>query len=447
MFEGFEMQTTIAFTTLGCKVNQVETEQFKEAFNILGYQVVSFEQKADIYIINTCTVTHVSDRKSRSLVRRAARLNPGAWLVVTGCMAQILAEQVAQIAPVHLIIGNGRKDSLPQIVHEAFRAEAGMPPSEPKIMMADSRQPEPLATICYQKRHLRTRAFVKIEDGCESFCTFCIVPQARGRVRSKCPENILKELIQLVSLGYSEAVLTGIHIGQYGADLVDWNLASLLRYLLDNLPVSGFSIRLGSIEPLEISASFRQLIAVESRICRHFHIPLQSGSKAILKAMHRRYSPEDYRELIFALHEDFPDAALAADVMIGFPGETDEDFQATYDLIADLPLTDLHVFKYSRRPGTPASNFPDQISEAVKNVRSDILLKLAQNKKKTFLEKFIGRSIEVLVEQIKHDQQYLGISDNYIEVEIISEKKLSAGEKKVVYCTEVQEEKILGRIV
>lgn len=406
-----------AFYTLGCKVNQVDTEQIKEAFLKQGYQVVDFNEAADIYVINTCTVTHVSDRKSRAVIRRAARRNPLAQIVVTGCLAQADPDQIKAIPGVSMVVDNQDKERIPDLVGGTVKGDAdGVFAS--------------LAPVLFTSRHERTRAFIKIEDGCHSYCSYCIVPYTRGPVRSKRPEHVQAELQRLVELGYREIVLTGIHTGLYGYDLKNINLTELLKQLLGEVD-GDYRIRLSSIEPLEICPALLQLVQQEPRICRHFHVPLQSGSDAVLKAMNRRYNGQYYRDLILEISKRIPGVGLSADVMVGFPGESQQDFQATYDLLAELPLLDLHVFKYSRREGTPAALMKGQIDEGVKQERSQALLQLARDKHLQRLENSCGQMLRVLVEQRIQAQTYTGLSDNYIEVRWDSSRDLRGEFAKV----------------
>lgn len=409
----------IAFYTLGCKVNQVETEQLIEEFVSRGYQLAGFDEPADIYIINTCTVTHVSDRKSRAMLRRAVRRNPQAIVAAIGCVAQVSHEQLAAIEGVDLVIGNRDKENLPAIIEEYMAREH----SGAEVVVNPITRDDKLQAIMYSKLHQRTRAFVKIQDGCQSYCAYCIIPQARGPVRSKLPEDVLAEIKQLVHLGYKEIVLTGIHTGFYGIDITDWNLNRLIRTILDQVPGS-YRIRLSSIEPLEINDELLDMIVRDRRMCRHLHIPLQSGSDRILRSMGRRYDRNYYRELIEKTAREIPQIAITADVIVGFPGETKQDFQDSYDLIEQLPISDLHVFKYSRRAGTRAAEMINQVAEYEKHTRSEILLELAKNKKNMFIKRFTGQTINLLVEQKSGKDKYTGITDNYIEVIFSSELDL-----------------------
>lgn len=401
----------IAFYTLGCKVNQVETEQLIEEFDSRGYQLVEFDEPADIYIINTCTVTHVSDRKSRAMLRRAVRRNPQAMVAAIGCIAQVDAAQLAAIEGVDLVIGNRDKENLPAIIEEyIMREHSGV-----EVLVSPISQDDKPKAIMYSQHHQRTRAFVKIQDGCQSFCAFCIVPQARGPVRSKLPEDVLAEIKQLVLLGYKEIVLTGIHTGFYGIDIPDWNLNRLIRAILDQVP-GFYRIRLSSIEAMEINDDLLEMIARDRRLCRHLHIPLQSGSDHILKSMGRRYDRNYYGELIEKAAQRIPGIALTADVMVGFPGETEQYFQDSFDLINQLAISDLHVFKYSPRVGTRAAEMQDQVAEQEKQSRSERLIELARKKKNEFVKQFTGQTFSLLVEQKSGKDKYTGITDNYIEV-------------------------------
>lgn len=409
----------LAFYTLGCKVNQVETEQIKEEFDSRGYQIVDFDEPADIYVINTCTVTHVSDRKSRAMLRRAVRRNPAALVVALGCVAQVDAEQLAAIEGVDLVVGNKDKENLVPIVEDYIsREHTGVEVKVDRISSEDKPR-----TILYQHLHQRTRAFVKIQDGCQSFCSYCIVPFARGPVRSKRPEDVLAEIKQLVDLGYREIVLTGIHTGFYGADLQDWSLSRLLATILDQV-VGEYRIRLSSIEPLELNDKLLDLVAADRHICRHLHIPLQSGSDHILKSMGRRYDRSYYRELTTQAFQRIPGVALMADVMVGFPGESEENFADTYDLIEQSPLANLHVFKYSRRAGTRAAEMKDKVDEKEKQRRSELLIELARKKQIEFINQFRGQSFDLLVEQKIGLDKYTGITDNYIEIDFTSVQDL-----------------------
>lgn len=409
---------SVAFHTLGCKVNQIETEHIKEDFIKRGYTFVDFASQADIYIINTCTVTHVSDRKSRAMIRRAVRSNPDAIIAVIGCSAQVNASDLAAIEGVNLIVGNKDKENVADIIANYITANQCQIYAEP-ITKNDKLKP-----MIFSSPHERTRAFIKIQDGCQSFCSYCIVPTARGVIRSKPLLDVLSEVKQLLSLGYKEIVLTGIHTGFYGKDLENINLVGLLEEILTENKNQEYRLRLSSIEPLEVNDELINLVKNEKRICKHFHIPLQSGSDKVLKAMNRRYTSSQYGELLLKIKAAIPNAAIAADVMVGFPTETEEDFNNTYNLISRLPLTHLHIFKYSKRPGTKAALLPSVVEAKEKNWRSEQLLTLAKEKHQQFVESNSGLILDLLVEQQISEFKYKGLTDNYIEMEFSADKNL-----------------------
>lgn len=429
---------TAAFHTLGCKVNQVETEQIKEELLRSGYEVVDFDGPADLYVINTCTVTHVSDRKSRSMIRRALKNNPEATIVVTGCMAELDAENVARMKGVNWVIGNRDKHRIAQIIDPDSSDHLDSHILREPISAQDLIQP-----VLYHDQHERTRAFVKVQDGCQSFCTYCIVPYTRGPVRSKAPDDVIREISQLVDIGYREIVLTGIHTGQYGRSMEGWNLDRLLTEIFTQVQGS-YRIRLSSIELGEVTDRLIRSYVEETRLCKHLHLPLQSGSDPILKRMGRRYTRSEFYDRVMEIVELVPDLGLAADVMVGFPGETDQDFAATRELLERLPLLDLHVFKYSPRPGTPAASYPDQIDEKVKTRRSSELLALAGRQHRSFLEKRIGQRLTVLAEKCTQNL-CTGFSDNYINVEFLSPHNL-CGEFVEVILEGINEDRAAARI-
>lgn len=398
----------IAVYSLGCKVNQVELEAVEESFRRQGHEMVAYDQPADVYLINTCSVTGTADRKSRAAIRRARRRSPDAVVAVTGCFGDLAARRGLTPEGADLVIPNARKEDAADWIL-AFLAG-----HDPALMNTDSGIMLHPRRIEYVERHARTRAFVKIQDGCESFCSYCIVPYARGRVRSKLADDILAEIRNLVDLSYREIVLTGIHIGQYGRDLDGLELNGLLRRIFDEVP-GNFRLRLSSLEPLEVKPDLIALLQDEPRLCRHLHIPLQSGSETVLRRMNRRYGAAVYAALLEELAGTIPGIGLTADVMVGFPGETPEEFGETCALIEKSPLSDLHVFRYSRRPGTAADRMPDQIPEMVKNERSQLLIALGRRKRETFLNELQTAEAVVLTEEEAADG-VLGLTDNYVPV-------------------------------
>ncbi|KUK32193.1 MAG: Methylthiotransferase YqeV [Thermoanaerobacterales bacterium 50_218] len=407
----------IAFFTLGCKVNQQETAALKKLFQDHGYQIVGFNEPADVYVVNTCTVTHIADRKSRQMLRRATSSNPSAIVAAVGCYCQVAAEEVLAIPGVNIVIGTQDRARLLELVEEvARRKQAGE--KYPKISIVRTLEEKPvfeeLPLPCSGER---SRAFLKIEDGCEQFCSYCIIPYARGKVRSLRPELVKERFQQLLAAGYREVVLTGIHTSAYGKDLPgEIDLVGLLKQLLQ---LQGeFRIRLSSLEPAEITQELLEVIASSPRVCRHLHLPLQSGDDEILKLMHRPYTTEGYRRLFEKVWEMIPGVAVTTDVMVGFPGETEKHFENTYSFIASLPFRGLHVFKYSPRPGTIAAGLPGQISPEEKEERSRRLRNLAKNLEEEFARRFLGHKLVVLAERRIPEGVgcWEGLSDNYLRV-------------------------------
>ncbi|MDF9409288.1 tRNA (N(6)-L-threonylcarbamoyladenosine(37)-C(2))-methylthiotransferase MtaB [Pelotomaculum isophthalicicum JI] len=431
----------VAISTLGCKVNQYESAVLAGIFRDRGYHLVEFEEEADIYIINTCTVTHQGDRKSRQLIRRAARTNPGALIAVTGCYAQVSPEKVLAIPGVDLVVGTKDRTKLVELVETA---EKGLMPVNAVSNLADDCEFEEMPALPLQER---TRAFLKIQDGCNNYCTYCIVPYARGGLRSRRPEKILEIASALVAAGYKEIVLTGIHTGSYGQDLPgDVTLAGLLNKLAG---IQGLSrVRLSSIEPNDITLELVEILAGSPVFCRHLHVPLQSGDDLVLQKMGRRYTAWEYTRLVGVLRENIPGLGLTTDVMVGFPGETDECFDNTYRLLKKTSFSRLHVFKYSPRPGTPAAGFTGQVEPAVKEARSRKLIELGGTLAAGFAASLLGQVLEVLVERQYQEETglYEGLTDNYVRM-IFSGCEQLIGSIVKVMAEEVRGTAIKGRIV
>ncbi len=410
-----------AFYTLGCKVNQQETAALQEVFRQHGYEIVGFKNPADVYIVNTCTVTHLADRKSRQIIRRAAGRNPDAVVAVVGCYAQINPKEVLSIPGVDVVVGTQDRGMLVRLVEEAARQKAtgsASPEASPKINAVRSIQEKPVfEELPIPDNRSRTRAFLKIQDGCDQYCAYCIIPYARGPLRSLRPEMVRERIEQLLDAGYREIVLTGIHTSAYGRDLPDGiDLAGLLR-MLSGLP-GEFRLRLSSVEPADISEELLEVMASSERICRHLHIPLQSGDDEILKRMRRPYTTEEYRALFETACSKISGLAVTTDVMVGFPGESEEEFENSYRFISSLPFRDLHVFKYSPRPGTVAAALPDQVAPAIKDRRSARLIRLADELSRRFAKGFTGQVLTVLVERRAPGKQgyWEGLTDNYLRV-------------------------------
>ena len=382
-----------ALHNLGCKVNSYETEAMQQLLAAAGYQIVDFEEKADVYIINTCSVTNVADKKSRQMLHRAKAKNPEALVVAAGCYAQAAGEKLLEDTAIDLVIGNNKKAELVQLLEERL---AGREPQDAVIDISAAQEYEALH-IERQADH--TRAFIKVQDGCNQFCSYCIIPYTRGRVRSRRPEDVEEEVRTLAEKGYQEIVLTGIHLSSYGTDFKEepQDLLELTKRLHQIPGVK--RIRFGSLEPRLITEEFVRELSAMEKICPHFHLSLQSGCDATLKRMNRHYTCEDYLYRCGILRKYFRDPAITTDVIVGFPGETDEEFAETKKFLETVHFYEMHVFKYSRRAGTRADRMPDQVPEPVKTKRSAELLALEKEMSKAYRASFLGRETEVLLEE------------------------------------------------
>ncbi|AMA72333.1 MULTISPECIES: tRNA (N(6)-L-threonylcarbamoyladenosine(37)-C(2))-methylthiotransferase MtaB [Aneurinibacillus] len=404
---------TVAFHTLGCKVNHYETEAIWQLFKQAGYEKIDFEQKADVYVINTCTVTNTGDKKSRQVIRRAIRRNPDAVVAVTGCYAQTTPHEIMAIPGVDIVVGTSGRDQLIDYVNQYLRERQ---PINAVTNIMKAREYEELDVPEFTDR---TRASLKIQEGCNNFCTFCIIPWARGLMRSRKPESVIEQANKLVAAGYKEIVLTGIHTGGYGEDLEDYNLARLLRDLDSKVP--GLKrIRISSIEASQITDEVIEVLNSSDKMCRHLHVPLQAGDDYVLKRMRRKYTTDEYRRKIEQLHEALPDVAITTDVIVGFPGETEEMFMNGYRFIEEMKFAELHVFPYSKRSGTPAARMEDQVDEEVKNRRVHELIQLSNKLALDYSSKFVGEVLEVIPEEPYKEATdsglYVGHSDNYLKL-------------------------------
>ena len=404
--------TTFCVTTLGCKVNQYESEAIITALRSAGWTLAMSVNPVDVHIINTCTVTGKASMQSRQAIRQAARRHPGSSVIVTGCYAQTAAHEIRKIPGIQAVVGTGDKHRIPEMLLSA----AGLAPGGAQGA-GEAHKFKGFGDAGITVTGIRTRPLLKIQDGCDAFCTYCIVPYARGRSRSMSPESVVAHVQRLEAAGHHEVVLTGIHIGLYGRDLAaPLDLAALVRRLLDATGIA--RIRLSSIEPGEISAALVEMAATSGRLCPHFHMPLQSGDHGILRRMHRPYSPKDFQALVLAIRDRMPDAAIGVDTLIGFPGESPEAFEHTRALIEALPVTYLHVFPFSPRPGTPAADFPDPVAAGELKRRCGIMRTLGQAKKAAFFSRFTGRRLTPLIESRRDPATGLlkGVSANYIPV-------------------------------
>ncbi len=400
----------VAFYTLGCKVNQYETEAIAELFVKEGYQVVDFEENADVYIINTCTVTNLSDRKSRQMIRRAKSINKDSVVAVMGCYAQTAHDEILSIPGVNLVVGTKDRNRIIDYIKDV---EAGQDKIDKVSSIMGVRDFEELKIESFKER---TRAFLKIQDGCSQYCAYCIIPYARGPIRSRPPEDVVSEVKRLSDSGFKEVVLTGIHVASYGKDIKGWTLLDIIKKVHE---VEGIErIRLGSLEPTIITKEFVEAAVNLEKLCPHYHISLQSGCDSTLKRMNRKYTTAEYRETVNLLRSHIKDVAITTDVMVGFPGETDEEFEQTYKFLDEISFAQMHIFKYSPRKGTPAADFESQVSGEKKEERSNRLISLSKKKTNEFNSSFLGRVMPVLYEQeTKADDGTLeGLTSNYIKV-------------------------------
>ena len=428
----------VALHNLGCKVNAYETEAMQEILEQNGYEIVPFEEKADAYIVNTCSVTNMADKKSRQMLHRAKKMNPEAVVIAAGCYVQSAGEELLKDTSVDILIGNNEKVNLPSIL-ENWEKEHN--PLHVHDLTREHTYEE--LTLSHTAGH--TRAFMKIQDGCNQFCTYCIIPYTRGRVRSRRLADIVAEAGRLAENGYQEVVLTGIHLDSYGTDLEEHE--NLLTVIQEIAKIDGIKrIRLGSLEPRIMTEEYVAGLAAEEKLCPHFHLSLQSGCDATLKRMNRRYSAEEFRQCCERLRRHFDDPALTTDVIVGFPGETEEEFTATVEFLKDICFYETHVFKYSRRKGTKADRMPDQIPEQIKNERSDVLLALTEKNSGEYRKKLLGRTVKVLLEEestIGGTTYLTGHTREYVKVAVAPETA-AAGEIIDVKVTGLLKDMVLG---
>ncbi len=403
----------VSYYSLGCKVNEYESVAIINEFMDNGFELVGFQEKADVAIINTCTVTNTSDSKSRKIIRQAVKNNQNGVVAVMGCFAQLNPLQVKEIEGVDIILGTKNRHLLYSLAIDALKTK------NPKFIIEDISKNRDYEEIKINRYNNHTRGFIKIEDGCDNFCSYCAIPYARGRVRSRLPEDVINEISHLSQNGMKEVVLTGINTGAYGKDLNGYSFENLLSDLVsrvDNLP----RIRISSLEMTEITDGLLNIINVhKDKFCNHFHIPLQGGANNTLKRMNRKYTTEEYKEKINKIRNVFPDANITTDVMVGFPGETASDFEETKKFIDSINYGEMHVFPYSRRPNTRAYDFVDQVDDTTKKFRTNELLNLSREKAIEFRKQFVGKRVEVLVEKVQNGICY-GHSSNYLNVKFES---------------------------
>ena len=412
----------VAFITLGCKVNQYETNAMAQKFIEKGYEVVEHTEYADIYVINTCTVTNMSDRKSRQMLRRVKELNKKAIVVACGCYVQVAKEELEKIEEINLVLGNNEKKDIVEHIEKYIKSKNTEKQTIPEVQTEDVMNQKEFVEFGDITFTEKTRAVIKIQDGCDRFCSYCIIPYARGRVRSRKPEHILSEIQKIAKEGIKEVVITGIHIASYGKDFKqEYRLIDLLEEMNG---IEGIErIRLGSIEPLLITEEFVSRLEKLSKICHQFHLSLQSGCDETLKRMNRRYTTEEFKDITKLLRKTFEDAILTTDIIVGFPGESEEEFEKTYAFLEEIKFYKMHVFKYSPRKGTKAAVMPNQIDGNKKEERSKRLIELSNKNEKTYNQQYIGKEVEVLFEEEK-DGVWQGHTKNYILAHYKTEENL-----------------------
>ncbi len=418
----------VALHNLGCKVNSYEIDVMQQMLQKNGYQIVEFEQKADIYIVNTCSVTSIADRKSRQMLHKAKKNNPDSVVVAVGCYVQTGTEDILKDEGIDLAIGNNKKKDLVEIL-EQFLLEKGMHTEDKTLhdtTIIDINHTKEYEEMTLEQTAEHTRAYIKIQDGCNQFCTYCIIPYARGRVRSRKKEDIIREIEGLVARGYKEVVLTGIHISSYGTD---FGQAALLDLVQSIQEIDGLCrIRLGSLEPRIVTEQFATELAKLSKVCPHFHLSLQSGSVNTLKRMNRHYTPSEYLKGVEELRKAFINPAITTDVIVGFPGETKEEFEETRAFLENINLYEMHIFKYSIRKGTIAAKMPDQVADQIKAERSDILLAMEERQSRAYRELYVGSKVSVLFEEEKEilgESYQIGHTSQYVKVAYKTDKNLS----------------------
>ena len=430
----------VAFHTLGCKVNQHDSAIMAALFQDAGYTNVDFNDKADVYVVNTCTVTHLSDRKSRQMIRRAAGENPDATVVVCGCYAQTAKNELEALDEVDLIIGTNERHRVVEAVEE-FRANhvktAYMPDDDELFVYED---------LPHERVSGMTRAYVKVQEGCDQFCAYCIIPYARGPLRSRSEEDTIAEINMLVDKGYKEVILTGIHLGAYGRGVKDQtcDLTGLCRRILDETKIE--RLRLGSLEGIEVTDELIDMIATNPRMAQHLHLPLQSGCDRTLEAMRRPYDSEAFRDMMRSIRQRVPDIAITTDLMVGFPDETEEDFKESLVFCNDIAFANMHIFKYSMRGGTPAAAMTGQIDPQIKERRAKQMADVAQKNKHEYEQRFVGKTLRILVEEQNKEGLWTGHSSNYLFVAFPGEG-IQYGDFVDVKLTEAGKNRLLGEII
>ncbi|NLJ90356.1 MAG: tRNA (N(6)-L-threonylcarbamoyladenosine(37)-C(2))-methylthiotransferase MtaB [Clostridiales bacterium] len=459
---------TVAFHTLGCKVNTYETQGMQKLFEDAGFKVLDFSDKADIYVINTCTVTNLADRKSRQMLHRARKMNEDAIVVAAGCYVQTsqavspdgdskAAEEKDDLKDtVDIIVGNNNKNDIVKIVEEFIAQKEGKniePTDQDYMYILDIAKESEFEELAVESMSEKTRASIKIQDGCNQFCSYCIIPYARGRVRSRSVESVINEVTKLTENGYKEVILTGIHLSSYGIDFPDNEdkKPQLLELILDLSKIDKLErIRLSSLEPRIITEEFAKVLSKNPKLCPHFHLSLQSGCDATLKRMNRKYTTKEYKEKCDLLCKYFDNPAITTDVIVGFPGETKEEFEATRRFLEDINFAQMHVFKYSVRKGTVAEKMPNQVGGSIKKERSNILIELENKMRQNYLSSFIGKEEKVLIEEeveIDGISYQVGHNERYVKIAIESDKDFTNQIVAVRVIKELNDEVMLGQLI
>ena len=429
----------VAFQTLGCRVNVYDSEAMIEMFKKDGYELVDFNEPADVYVINTCTVTNMGDKKSRQYISRAKRTNKDAIVAVVGCYSQVSKEDVMEIPGVDVILGSRNKSDIVFHVNRSRAEKKQIVEVTDKILL--NSKFEDLGVTGYEGK---TRAFLKIQDGCNRFCSYCIIPYARGGLSSKNPESVLKEIRKLAEEGFTEVILSGIHIASYGHDLPE--KTDLLDLLEEIEGIDGIKrVRIGSIEPMFFRNGRMDRIVKLKKLCPHFHLSLQSGARETLVRMNRRYTPLDFSEVVDEIRRRLPEASITTDVIVGFPGETEEEFNETYSFLDRMKLTKVHTFKYSPRKGTPAYHMEDQVDGNEKDRRSKLIMAQSDKNEDDFLKSYVGKTFEVLYEEGKNGV-HMGYTANYMKVSVLSQENIQ-GRYLPTKITKVEKQVLMGEIL
>ncbi len=427
----------VAFYTLGCKVNQYETEAMSELFLNSGYEITDYDGFADIYVINTCTVTGMSDRKSRQIIRRAKKSNPDSFVIVAGCYSQVAPDEVLKIDGVNLVLGTKDRGDIVRLYEDNIG-------NQKQSMVEDIMKCHTFENLSLSSFAERTRAYIKIQEGCNQFCSYCKIPYARGPIRSRDFDEVIEETKRLSQKGFTEITYVGIHIASYGLDTKSKGLAELL---CEANKIGGIKrLRLSSIEPMTLNEEFAQKIKGLDKLCPHFHLSLQSGCDETLKRMNRKYTTDEYYKIVEGLRHHFPEVAITTDIMVGFPGETDEEFENTCKFAEKVAFADAHVFQYSPRPETPAAKFENQVSPNVKEARSKRIMEICKNSKRAFMEQFLGNTKEVLFEQVAKGGYFEGKTANYQNV-LVKTKEDLTGQYKKVLLKEIKGDNFIGEII